>query len=424
MKRSLALLVLLAVVLVVPDPLAALGSLASRSAYTDAVKAASTTPSASRAPHHPPPGPANRQGESSRDVRLISVRGDVHRFDQAIDLLLTRDEPTESRMLILADLASNKRELDGTDQSALILACFHLAQDPDEDPRLASTAVRLLASLIDLVKEREQTLCLDRARVVRFLRSAARDEGRPIPVRSSAIQALGLIGSAEDVIVLEALAADPRNWHVADLARPLCLALLRLKDERALDDILCIFRQTEDLSTFKTAACCLSRIKHPDSLSALVLNADRFGDPSILGFALAAQSDIICTILRDSEHPAILEAIDATRHLYRTDHRDRYLPLLCQLLSAPQVNVRRTSARRLLEIGYSLPPTAAANHLRHVLPLFQRHDDLEDYADRVHRCLEAAPLVLGTRSLPLQYGFRPNWRIRQRGGSGVRRCRL
>ena len=314
-------------------------------------------------------------------------------FDEAAAVLRNRGEAASSRCLALEILTSRRRELPLSERRQLAEDAWRIARDQDEPPALASQALGARIDLLVLEEETGEAARSDLEREAPFLTDLARDAGRPGPLRAQAIRALGEFKLAQGAEIVKSLLGDSENLNRPEIARPACLALMRLEGKAAAPMIAEVLRQTADPSVFGTAAYALGRLQTIESLVALAQESGRFSDTGSCDAALAAQAATILALLRRPEDPRVAYAIRATRSLWRAEQRESWLPLLRALLTAESRSVREAALERLLEAARSRDFETEKQELTAVLPLIEGQPEFAEQARWIGSRLNATRLA-------------------------------
>ena len=133
-------------------------------------------------------------------------------------------------------------------------------------------------------------------------------------------------------------------------------------------------------------------------MSALVENARRFPDSASCDAALVNMDRVIIQTLKRSDNPAVIQAIQATEHLWKDGQREEYVPALQALLNVGPLAVKRTSCARLVDAASRLPFAQEKQELSVVLAMIELSPELADYAEKIRLRLSATVLVPATAS--------------------------
>jgi HEAT repeat protein len=269
-----------------------------------------------------------------------------------------------------------------------------------DDPLIVATAIRTLAELLDYLRSRGLVSQADVAADGKLLLSYVDSSARDIQVRGAAIRALGNLGIGDGREPIEQMLSDDRNVNTPEIARNGCLALVKLAHEEAIAPVRRVFEKTSDSTIFGTAAFCLGQINNIAAMSALMENIHRFPDSASCDAALVNMDRIIVETLNRSDSPYVIQAIQATEHLWKDGQRDKYLPALQTLLSSDSAEVRRASCERLIDAASRLPLDEERRELSAVLSRIHQTPELREYAEKMRQRLTATVLVPASLSSP------------------------
>lgn len=273
----------------------------------------------------------------------------------------------ENRLLVLDALYGLKGSMSFMEQEVFLAEVEALARDGSE-PELAKGAVHALAGI--LLLRREMGIDPDSQQIDLLFQAVENGS-------AAALRGLGDLGISSAAPLMERVLDDPRN--PPDLIRCACLGLLALNGEASLAPVA---RYLHDDRVSSTAHYCLSEIRTPGSLSALVRSNGKH-----LAFALPRMEEVVLHLLKQPRHPALDHAIEATRYLRA---RERYVPLL----------------RRLAETGNQTALVRAVEAARE-LPFEQEKMELEKLVSGNHSARLSAVMAPDTPSGFAQFSVFP-----------------
>jgi hypothetical protein len=275
------------------------------------------------------------------------------------------------------------------------------ARTKSDDPYVVAASVRNLAGLLDYLEVKglvsKADVAPDEELFVSYLGNATVD----LQVRGAAIRAVGDLRIENGRKYIEGLLLDSGNLNAPEIARNGCLALVKLSNDEAFVPIRGVFERTSDSTVFGTAAFCLGEIKNVDAMSALVKNIARFPDSESCDAALVKMDAVIFDTLNDPQSPAILDAIQATEHLWKDGQRDKYVPLLQGLLASSAVPVKRACCSRLIDVASRLPLAQEKRDLSVLLSSIEQSPELSDYVEKIRKRMNATVLVPTTATVPV-----------------------
>jgi hypothetical protein len=233
-----------------------------------------------------------------------------------------------------------------------------------------------------------------------FLEGVAKDTARDPFLRANAINALGILKIDEAAPTIRGMLKDRVNLNDPYVARPACLALWRIEGEKSLTAERDILQSTEEVSVYGTAAFALGQIKVPESMAALVNSASRFPDSGSCDAALVEMEGVVLQVLGTPDHANLIQAIGATRHLWKDGQSDHYIPLLRQLLSTAQLEGKKAALDRLLDYAGTLDFQMEKALLETTLPLIAKQPELDGYRERIQQRLSATVVAPTGATVP------------------------
>lgn len=344
----------------------------------------------------------SRNSQLSGEAReFLTRRWEAVSLEQGLSLLQNRRESIGSRKLVLDKLHSKRRELDSESLKRLHNQVILIAEDNTEFPEISAEAIRFMASLIGLMEEKGQITKSDVKQDISFLIEVARDQGRDVRLRGSAIRALGDLQVQEARPLLRELLADQSNLNRPEIARNACISIWRLEGKEAVVPISEVLSRTEDPSIFGTAAFSLGQIKTVESMVNLVKNSDRFPDSASCDAALVDMEDTILDVLKNPQDENLIHAIYATRYLWREGQRERYVPQLRMLLSTAPILARKVALEQLLEVASTLKFEDEKRELESILAEIVNQTELSQYTEQIKKRLSAVVLKPTDRTIPV-----------------------
>ncbi|MGA3283337.1 MAG: hypothetical protein ABSD57_02610 [Verrucomicrobiota bacterium] len=269
-----------------------------------------------------------------------------------------------------------------------------------DDPYVVATSVHTLAGLLDYLKSRGLVSKADIAADGELLVSYMSDDTLDLQVRGAAIRAVGDLGITNGQKPIEEMLFDAANVNTPEIARNGCLALVKLANEESFTPIRGVFETTSDSSVFGTAAFCLGQINNTEAMSALAENARRFPDSESCDAALVNMDKVILETLNHPDSPVVINAIQATEHLWKDGQREKYVPALRGLLADGSLAVKRASCERLIDAASRLPFAQEKQELAVVLESIGQSPELREYAEKIRQRMDATVLVPATASAP------------------------
>lgn len=313
--------------------------------------------------------------------------------EQSLAVIGSRAESPESRRLVLEKIQSKRRELAPDVSRQLLSLSLELAKDPAEEPRLSAAALRTASSVARFTEEVGRISRTDVKRDFGFLTALAGDTDRDTELRGAAIRAIGDLKLDEASALLRSILADPAQRELPAIARNALLSIRRLEEESAFDVISEVMRRTENPAIFGTAAYSLGQIRTAESMARLVQLEDRFPDSGSVDAVLVDMEDVILDVFGDPNDANVVDAIEATRHLWRDGQRARYILALRSLLTTAPVIARRTCAQRLIEAASLLDLESEKEELKAIQGAISEQPELKDYADQIRSRLTAEMIV-------------------------------
>ena len=368
--------------------------------------------------------PVNKPSISSEAKELATGPWREDSFDRGIGLISDPQESVDSRQAVMLKLASKRRQLNAAERARFLRESTHLAKDPDESPELRSTAVREMASTSLLMWEAGE-LTEEQAKADKqFLIQTMKDKQLDVSMRASAVNAVNTLTIAEARDVLEDLLSDPEDLKQSEIVRSGCLALVHIAGNESLNSISRIHSETNDPNVFGTSAYCLRQIKSPKAVATLMQNDKRFPDAGSATFNLVDMEDVICATLLNSVDPNVISGVQATKHLWRPGQKDRYMPLLYDLLERGDLETRKEVVARLFEEAQERPFDEEMAELSVVLSIIENQPDLTDDADMIRQRLTAKKVIPQISDEPVPHGGRAGARPPPRVRYAPRQSRL
>lgn len=298
----------------------------------------------------------------------------------------------QARVIVLDRLHSRRRAMPPEDLRLMFAGLFDLATDTVQPSKLRARAVDALAAQFVLIQEQKHADRIDTASLFAFLTRVAPDLREPLEVRGRALRALGLLKVEGAATLLRSILDLQGAVDEPELARNACLGLAYLRDESAVNDIAAVLKTTKDKSVFGTASFSLGQLPSAASVIALVQNEKRFPDSASPDAVLVDMEPVILEMLRQPLEPHRTFAIEATRHLWKEGQRERYTPMLRDLVLHAPLPTRKAALERLIEDAGQLPFREEQRQLAMLLPEVAPNPALADYARRIEDRL-AAKLV-------------------------------
>ncbi|MBE0544456.1 MAG: HEAT repeat domain-containing protein [Verrucomicrobia bacterium] len=314
-------------------------------------------------------------------------------FTEGIAIIVNRTENWESRAVAMEMLHANRRKLNPDQMSHLLAEATTIAKDSKEDEALSTVAIHTMGNVALTMQELGQISATEAKKEFRFFMDSATNSQRAAYFRASAINTLGILKVAEATALLRDMLDERVSMNVPDLSRPACLSLMRIDGEQAAPTLAQVLRKTSDASVFGTAAFALGKIKNAESMIALVESLERFPESGSCDAALVGMEEVITDVLKNPEDPNLGYAIRATRHLWREGQRERYFPLLRQILITASGVMRKASLDRLLEGASSLEFQQEKQELVPILEAISDQSELGEYQERIRLRLSATLLT-------------------------------
>jgi hypothetical protein len=330
---------------------------------------------------------------SAKAQVLLNQEWSDSSFDDGLSVIADRKETKESRALAIEILHANRRKLSATDMRRFLDEVTIIAKDAGANEEFSALGVRTMGNLALTMGELGQISAGERIREAAFLIEAATNGQRGVGFRASAISTLGILRVAAASPALRRLLDESGSINLPDIARPACMALVRIDGEGAMPVLAAVVRKTTDARVFGTAAFALGQIKKPESVGVLVESLERFPDSAACDAALVSMEEVVTNILNNWEDENLIPAIRATRHLWREGQRERYVPLLRGLLTRSELGVRKAALDRLLEVASTLDFEKEKEELASILRAIRDSPEFTDYQQRIQARLAATLLA-------------------------------
>jgi len=248
-------------------------------------------------------------------------------------LRFAKEGAARTRALALEKLFSKRRSMSEAELREFRRLLAEQIRATSDDPYVVAASIRTLAGLLDYLKTRGLASQTDIAADGELLVTYMSNDALDLQVRGAAIRAVGDLGITTGRKTIEDMLSDAANANTPEIARNGCLALVKLVNEESLTPILGVFGKTSDSSVFGTAAFSLGQINKAAAMSALVENARRFPDSESCDAALVNMDTVVLETLNHPDNPVVINAIQATEHLWKDGQREKYVPALQGLLA-------------------------------------------------------------------------------------------
>ena len=315
--------------------------------------------------------------------------------EEGVALLRDRLLLEPMRLLVLDRLESRRRTMTPDDLALLSAEVSTLAGDTSQPAILRARAVRAMAA-IAVVRIERSGAPIGTDTEVAFFTRLARDLDELLPVRGSAIRALGIVRARAAAPLLRALLREPGAIDEREIARNACLALAMLGGDDSQNAIANVLSSTGDASIFGTAAFALGQFTNEAAVAALVENESRFPASGSPDAALVRLEPVILRMLQQPDEPNRRLAVRATRHLWKEGQRERYLPLLMALVADASLATRAEAVERILDDAQSLPLEEEQRQLAAIARSVSADAGLSEYAVRIDARLRAVPAPGGS----------------------------
>lgn len=318
----------------------------------------------------------------------------------------TKEGDSRTRALALEKLFSKRQLMSEAELRDFRRLLAEQIRSTSDDPYVVAVSIRTLAGLLDYLKTKGLASQTDIAADGELLVSYMSNGTLALQVRGAAIRAVGDLGITTGRKSIEAMLSDPANSNTPEIARNGCLALVKLANEESLTPIRGIFEKTSDSSVFGTAAFCLGQINNAAAMSALAGNAQRFVDSESCDAALVNMDKVILETLNHPDSPILINAIQATEHLWKDGQREKYVPALQGLLANDSPEVKKATCARLIDAASRLPLAQEKQELAVVLKSIEQSPELREYAEKIRQRMNATVLVPTTASTPPPTGIK------------------
>lgn len=314
-------------------------------------------------------------------------------FNEELSFLDDDNLSGEERLLVLDKLHSWRRYLEPDQIKLLLSATISIAEDISQPPKLRSRAVNAVATVLVVMQEKDLIKQDDVDGYLSFFRQLMEDQGTDSFVRGSAIRALGILKANDVGSAIASNLEDAEFLAKPELTRNACLALAQIEGESAVGPIGSVLATTTNEAIFGTAAFTLGQMPTEASLELLVDNENRFPGSGSIDAVLVDMEDVILGVLSEPTNPRVSSAITATRHLWKDGQRERYVPLLRELITTASLSLQREAVQRLMEEAASLSLEREQEELEVIFPTVAGSAGLEDYAQQIQIRLDAKLIV-------------------------------
>jgi hypothetical protein len=327
------------------------------------------------------------------DNSSIRNEADGGSFEDRLSLLRNSHESIRNRNHSLATLEKEARQNDIIKRRTLLAECTALAKNKNEPADLSAHAVNVMANMALIMHEKGEISREEAIKEKTFLINTSMDNKQDMGLRCSAIKAIEILKIAEALPAMELLVSDPNNYDKPEIARSASLSLTRLSGKQAFPYIHELLKQTTNPHIFGTAAYCLGQMKTSEAMVALVQNSERFIDTGACVFTLVDMEDVISDVLKQPASPDVVYAIRATKHLWKEEQKDRYMPLLYNLLIKASDPVKKEATVRLISLAEQMPYEEEKKELSKILSVIQDAPEMKDYSGEFQNRLKARILT-------------------------------
>ncbi len=345
--------------------------------------------------------PDSTNGLSLKALEIVKEPWNESSFGKSLSVLQDKRESIRSRQLILGKLNSNTRRLEKRERQQLLHNNIAVAKDANESPVLSAQAIRAMASISLMMYEKGEITHDEATSEKTFLIEVASDKRRDLQLRSSAIKSIEVLKINEAIPVLESLLSDTNNYDIPEIARSASISLTRLSGTQVFPYIHDVMKKTTNASVFETTAYCLGQMKTVNAMVALVQNNERFVDTGACDFALVDMEDVITDVLKQPSSPNVIYAIRSTKHLWKEGQKDRYIPLLYDLVSKAPNPVKREAVTRIISVAEEMPYEKEKEELSKILSAIRGMPQMEDYSKEVKKRLSAKMLTPQVSSIKI-----------------------
>jgi HEAT repeat protein len=349
-------------------------------------------------PHLPTAAAVTTNAEAASAPFRAWVKGSWDTNSFGSGSRFAREGDARTRALALEKLFSKRQSMSEAELQEFRQLLAEQIRATADDPYVVAASIRTLAGLLDYLKMKKLASQTDIAADGELLVSYMSNGSLNLQVRGAAIRAVGDLGITTGRKSIEAMLSDPANSNTPEIARNGCLAFVKLANEESLMPIRGVFEKTSDSSVFGTAAFCLGQINNAAAMSALVENARRFPDSESCDAALVNMAKTILETLSVPDSADVMNAIQATEHLWKDGQREKYIPALQGLLADNSLAVKRASCERLIDAASRLPLAQEKQELAVVLESIGQSPELHEYAEKIRQRMGATVLIPATAS--------------------------
>lgn len=222
---------------------------------------------------------------------------------------------------------------------------FDVATDRTAPALLRADAAAEVAALVQIQREQGALTDSQRRRFGAGFMALLRDETEDEHVRGRAVKALRALDEREAIPMMRSL-IGAGGCESVFLRRCAIVALAKMGEQQAVDDIVARAAMTDDPDEFATILYSAGLFRDPSMLRTLLANAGRF-DPQISRNLLWYNRDVVSAALGSSDRALREDGIEA---VVRADLRP-LKPALVEMLRDPELIVRRRAMSALLAMG-------------------------------------------------------------------------
>ena len=329
-------------------------------------------------------------------VAPILDRSNAEAMDCARGLFGDPSQPVRLRSLAIEALGERMTEVKEPELGKLIGQLLAVAVDSSTSPPVASRALGLVTRAI----RRAQNAGVAAPEWVlpskEMLLQIATDPNAATGPRAEAIRGLGQMRWARAESALRSLITGEANAQDPLVARAAAVALFQVNGASAEPELTGLLTRTTDRMVFAVAARLLGRTASPTAMASIVRNAQRFTGQPCVADALTELEPQILAALATPDSPNLMEAIEATRYLWRPGQDRRAAKVLMAIVAGQtefQADAQHAATERLFEWMGTLDFENEKAAMVNLLGILPASADGERYRERIRQRMGATRLT-------------------------------
>lgn len=329
-------------------------------------------------------------------------------FFNAMSLVVDKTENIDSRIISMQYIKSNRLKLSTQEIKTCLNEITQIVNDEINSSLLSKQAIQLIGSLTLILEEMGQLSAKEISEKVVLLIDLVNNKLADVNIRSAAIKSLGVIKAKGAVSTIQSVINLKDNLNNVEITKAACLALLRIEKENALSVLSDVLNETKNISVFETVVYSLGQINSRESFRLLVKARDRFPNSGILDAVFVHLEEVVLEILRNTNDVLLNDAIIATKFLWKEKQKEKYKPLLLNIIKTASADTKEKALIRLLEEAQKLDLEQEKKELSTVYSLIENQNQFNSYKETIEKRL-AAKIISPIQDNAMPIRLKENW---------------